>query len=182
MIAAASIEKERRVSAWWLATFLAYPPAGLIAVETIGSIDGVISALAAGALAGAVIGLAQWLVLRVSRITPAWIWRTALGVGIGAAAGALVTDAGTAPGQLAVTGALTGLALGLAQARSMHGRLRQLWPALLTVAWALGWLATWAIGVDVERGYAVPGASGALLIALLSYAGLLLVPWSEDRL
>lgn len=33
-------------------------------------------------------------------------------------------------------------------------------------SWALGWLATWLVIVDIERGHHVFGASGALLVTV----------------
>ena len=35
---------------------------------------------------------------------------------------------------------------------------------MVSGSWGLGWLTTWAIGVDVERGYAVFGSSGAVVV------------------
>jgi hypothetical protein len=39
----------------------------------------------------------------------------------------------------------------------------------------LGWTVTWAFGIDVERGYFVFGASGALVFAALSGLTMLLM-------
>jgi hypothetical protein len=54
------------------------------------------------------------------------------------------------------------------------------WPLLTAAAWSLGRLTTEAIGVDVERRYAVFGAGGALVATALT--GLLAVPATRRRL
>ena len=38
-----------------------------------------------------------------------------------------------------------------------------MWAGAVSAAWALGWAVTTAAGIDVERQYAVFGASGALV-------------------
>ena len=50
----------------WIPTFLAFPLAGLLTIETVGAFDGSASGAAAGLLAGAVIGAGQWLALVVA--------------------------------------------------------------------------------------------------------------------
>lgn len=49
------------------------------------------------------------------------------------------------------------------------------------MAWPLGWTVTWAVGVDVERGYTVFGASGALVFAAITGTAMLLLTrrWSR---
>jgi hypothetical protein len=44
---------------------------------------------------------------------------------------------------------------------------------------ALGWTVTWAVGVDVERGYAVFGSTGALTFAAIT--GLAMLPMLRGR-
>ena len=137
-----------------------------------------------GALAGAVIGAAQWLVLRrYLRVGPEWILATALGVGIGDSFGALLTGAGRGLGALLITGLASGVAVGLLQwGLFLRGRLlvASLWLPVVAIAWLLGWTVTWADGVDVERGYAVFGASGALVFAAVT--GLAMLPCSAAGL
>jgi hypothetical protein len=41
------------------------------------------------------------------------------------------------------------------------------------LAWPVGWTVTWAIGVDVERGYAVFGSAGALVFAAITGVAML---------
>ena len=67
----------------WLPTFLGFPLGGLLAIQTVGSIHSPLSAAVAGALAGAVIGGAQWLALRSSDVRALWIAAMALATAIG---------------------------------------------------------------------------------------------------
>lgn len=167
-----------RFSAFWMVTFLGFPLGGLLAVETVGSIDDVRSGLLAGALAGLVIGTAQFLALRRRvRVGPEWVLTTALGLAVGNAAGTALTDSGTGIADLLVTGVAAGVAVGIAQWLILrrHEPLALLWPLVVAVAWPVGWTATWAIAVDVERGYAMFGASGALVFAAITGAAMVLV-------
>jgi hypothetical protein len=169
---------------WWMLAFLGFPLGGLLALVMVGSVDGVASGALGGALAGAVIGAAQWLVLgRYLRVGPEWIAATALGVAIGDALGALLTGAGTGLGALLITGLATGVALGLLQWRLLRGRvlLAGLWPTVVAIAWPVGWTVTWAAGIDVERGYYVFGASGALVFAAVTGLAMLLILRGRTR-
>jgi hypothetical protein len=170
---------------WWMLAFLAFPLGGWLAFVLVGSVDGALSGALGGALAGAVIGTAQWSALRGHlRVGPGWILATALGVAIGDAVGALLTGAGTNLGALIVTGLATGVAVGLLQwGLALRGRvvLAGLWAPVVAVAWPLGWTAPWAIGVDVERGYYVFGASGALVFAALTGLAMLLMLRGRTR-
>lgn len=166
---------------WWMLAFLGFPIGGLLAIVLVGSVDGAVSGALGGALAGAVIGTAQWLVLRRYprvRVGPEWILATALGVAIGDALGALLTGAGTGLVALLITGLATGVALGLLQwGLALRNRLplASLWPPVVAIAWPLGWTVTWAAGIDVERGYYVFGASGALVFAAITGLAMLLM-------
>ena len=167
---------------WWMLTFLGFPLGGVLALRVVGSIDGAASGALAGALAGAVIGAAQWLVLRrYLSVGPGWVLATALGVAVGDGVGALLTGAGTGIGDLLVTGLATGVAVGLSQWALLRGRVRaaNLWVPV-AVAWPIGWTVTWAVGVDVERGYAVFGSTGALVFAAIT--GLAMLLMLRDRI
>jgi hypothetical protein len=48
------------------------------------------------------------------------------------------------------------------------GAVAFLWAPALAGVWALGWTITSAIGVDVERQYAVFGSSGAVAVTLVT--------------
>jgi hypothetical protein len=168
---------------WWMLTFLGFPLGGVLALLVVGSIDGAASGALAGALAGAVIGAAQWLVLRrYMSVGPAWVLATALGVATGDGVGALLTGAGTGIGDLLIIGAVTGVAVGLLQWALLRWRVRAaiLWVPV-AVAWPIGWTVTWAVGVDVERGYAVFGSTGALVFAAVTGLAMLLILRGRTR-
>jgi hypothetical protein len=172
---------------WWMLAFVGFPLGGFLALMVVGSVEGVVSGALGGALAGAVIGAAQWLVLRRFprvRIGPDWVVVTALGVAIGDALGALLTGAGTGIGALLITGLATGVAVGLLQwGLVLRGRLlrARLWPLVVAIAWPVGWTVTWAFGIDVERGYYVFGASGALVFAAITGLAMLLMLRGRTR-
>jgi hypothetical protein len=169
---------------WWMLAFLGFPIGGELALVVVGPVEGAASGALGGALAGAVIGAAQWLVLRrYLRVGPEWILATALGVAIGDALGALLTGAGTGIGALLITGLATGVAVGLLQWWLLRGRvlLTGLWPPVVAIAWPVGWAVTWAFGIDVERGYYMFGASGALVFAALTGLAMLLMLRGRTR-
>jgi len=165
--------------------FLGFLLGGLLAPVLVGPVQGALSGALGGALAGTVIGAAQWLVLRrYMRVGPAWILATASGVAIGDAFGALLTGAGTGIGALLITGLASGVAVGLLQwGLFLQGRLMVAnpWAPVVAIAWPLGWTVTWAIGVDVERGYYVFGASGALVVAALTALAMLFMLRGRTR-
>jgi len=164
-------------------TFLGFPLGGVVALLVVGSIEGAATGAFAGALAGMVIGAAQWLVLRrYLSLEPWWIVATALGVAIGDGVGALLTGVGTEIGDLLVTGLVTGVAVGVSQWALLRGRVwgANLW-LLAAVAWPIGWTVTWAVGVDVERSYAVFGSTGALVFAVITGLAMLLMLRDRTR-
>jgi hypothetical protein len=170
---------------WWMLGFLGFPLGGLLAFVVVGSVEGVVSGALGGALAGAGIGAAQWLVLRrYMRVGPEWILATALGVAIGDALGAVLTGAGTGIGALLIIGLATGVAVGLLQwALVLRGRLLRdrLGPPVVAIAWPVGWTVTWAFGIDVERGFLVFGASGALVFAAITGLAMFLMLRGRTR-
>jgi len=102
---------------------------------------------------------------------PRVVAATGIGLAAGLGLGAATVGYGTGAGDLAVQGAICGLAVGTAQALVLSARLgglSVLWPPLLAALWALGWTITTAIGVDVESRYTVFGSSGALTVTVLT--------------
>jgi hypothetical protein len=164
------------VWAWPLAILVGFPIGGYIANLIVGPVDSVGPALAGGLLAGAVIGAAQWYVLR--QIVPwAWIVATSVGMAAGLTVGAALADYGTSRADLLIMGAGTGLGVGglqalvLARARVSGAAW---WAAAYPPAWALGWLVTsYVITTNVDEQFTNFGASGSLLFGILT--GLLLV-------
>jgi hypothetical protein len=157
----------------WIVGFVSFPLGGLTATAIAGRIDDPGAALIGGAAVGLVLGAGQVLAARGRLDARRWIPATAVGSAAGLLLGAATVDYGTSLPALAAMGALTGLAVGPAQALALDpGRARWLWAAAQPVLWAAGWTVTALAGIDVERQYAVFGATGALTFMLLS--GLLL--------
>ena len=99
----------------WVATLVAFPIAGLAGRAVAGPVDTVWTAALAGAIAGAVIGAAQWLALRRIGADLRWIAATAVGLAVGLAVAFAIFGYGDTVGDLAVVGAVTGLGIGIAQ-------------------------------------------------------------------
>ena len=182
----------------WIPTFLGFPLGGFLAIETVGSMHDVPTAAAGGLVAGAAIGAAQWLALRPRGAGPGWAVATALAGAAGTALAAAVTGAGHELGDVLAAGAITGAAVGAAQApllarlaaaphasapqraasdatgrhaaasRTSAPRVAAAWIATTAAGWTLGWLATFLTIVDIERGYHVFGSSGAITATLLT--------------
>jgi hypothetical protein len=158
----------------WTAGFLAFPLAGLAGTAVAGRVDSPLAALGGGAVAGLVIGAGQTLVSR-RRLDPVrWVPATGIGMGLGLLLGAVTVGYETSLADLALTGALTGLVLGPAQALALPRatRLRWLWAAAMPVLWAAGWTVTTLGGISVDEQFTVFGAYGAVTFSALS--GLLL--------
>jgi hypothetical protein len=154
----------------WLPSFLGFPIGGLVAHLIAGPVDGVAAALSGGAISGVILGAAQAWGLGWTG-TDARRWTIATGVGFagGIAIGAGAVDYGTTMADFALQGALCGLAVGGAQAVVLRAWLAGhavLWAPALSALWALGWVVSTAIGVDVDRQWTVFGASGAITVTL----------------
>jgi hypothetical protein len=157
--------------AWPVAILVGFPIGGLVANVIVGKIDSVGAALAGGLIAGAIIGAAQWLALR-SLVPWVWIVATSVGMAAGLTAGAALVDYGISRGDLALMGAVTGLAVGGLQAflLARRGSGALWWVAVNPPAWALAWfVTTFVITRNVKEHFAVFGASGALVFALLTW-------------
>jgi hypothetical protein len=155
----------------WLPTFIAFPLGGLLAMGTVGSLTGPVSAAAGGLLAGAVIGAGQWLALRADGVGRRWAVYTAGAMAGGTALATAVTGAGTELADLMLTGLVAGAAVGAAQSTLLgRGRLvAAAWTAVTAASWSLGWLVTWAVvGLNADRGFFVFGSSGALVVTVLT--------------
>jgi hypothetical protein len=168
-----------RLLLWMASGLVAFPLAG-VAARVVGTVDGLFVALAAGAIAGTVIGTGQWLVLRGIGVDARWIAATAAGFAGGMAVGLATVGYGTGTTRLVAVGAMSGLGVGIAQWPLLRDRVRAsvAWIPAIAGLWALGWTVSTAIGVDLQR-WAVFGASGAITVAVLSGA-LLWVLRQED--
>jgi hypothetical protein len=150
----------------WLLTFLAFPIGGLLAFETVGSVTNAGTAAAAGLLAGAVIGTGQWLALRSKGIDLRWPLVTAAAMAAGSALAAVATHAGTDVPDLILTGAVTGTAVGIAQATVLGSRK---WATVTAASWALAWLiSAGVLAQQADEGFVVFGSSGALVATVLT--------------
>ena len=161
----------RRFWLLWLPTFLGFPLGGLAASLIIGPIQTPLEALTGGALAGAFVGLAQWLALRpLLGVRPVWVAATGVGLAFGLALGVGLFGTGTDVPELLARGFVTGLGVGAAQAFILRKHLSvSLWTLTVGLLWALAWPITGlVIAQNIGNNYAVFGASGALFFTALS--------------
>jgi hypothetical protein len=168
---------------WWMLAFLGFPLGGLPAHAGL-TVDDALTGAIAGAVAGGAIGAAQWLVLRrYLKVGVEWVAATSLAMALGLAVGAFLTDAETEIEDLLMSGAYTGLAVGLAQWALLKGKVQAafLWVPVIVAAWPLGWTVTWAFGIDVEARYAVFGSSGALVFSATTGAVMWFLLRSAER-
>jgi hypothetical protein len=152
----------------WLVSFTGFPLGGLL-VFALFPVDGVWSALAGGALAGAVLGAVQWACGRPLGLPPSWVAATSAGLALGSGLAALLAGTGPDLSRLVLFGAVAGAVVGVAQGLSLTREPLQVaaWSAVVAGAWAVGWAVTTSIGVDVERGYVLFGSSGAVVATAL---------------
>ena len=177
--------QQRIFPGWrWVAVALAFPIAGFIGWKVDGRVNAVDAALVGGALTGAGLGAVQWWAAdgALGRAA-AWIGASTVGYAGGLAAGAALAGYDTNLGALALMGLVSGAVLGGAQGLLLaHGGYRGLalvWAVAMPALFALGWIATSAVGVSVENQFTVFGAAGAILFMLLS--GLLLTRFTPAR-
>ncbi|MFC5831792.1 hypothetical protein [Nonomuraea insulae] len=171
----------RRAATRWMATFLGIPLAGYAGWLVSGPVDSAGAALLSGAITGAALGAVQaWGLGRNRPSAAAWIAATTLGLMAGLGIGATMVDYDTSLTALVVQGAISGLAVGLAQALVLLPRLGVValaWPPALAAIWAAGWAVSTAIGVDVDQQFVIYGASGALVVTALT----LVLPLALNR-
>lgn len=168
----------------WMITSLGFPFGGVLALSLGGPMDNVVSAALGGLLAGAVVGGAQWLVLRnYFGIDFVWALATASGLALGNTVGLILTNSGRGIGDLLIVGVVAGFTVGTAQWALLRERLSLAgaWVPVLALAWPLGWTTTWSIGVDVTIGYPVFGAIGALVFAAITGATLMFLVRNLSR-
>ena len=156
----------------WGVAFVGFPIGGSAAYLLLGPVEAVGAAAMGGAVTGAAIGAAQWLVLRRRLpLSALWVAATAAGMAVGMTLGQVLLGDDTAtaaaapartcsPGQLSASRRLSCCAASC--------RRRSIWAAVVTVGWALAWAVTAAFGVDLARKWAVFGSSGALVFQLVT--------------
>jgi hypothetical protein len=158
---------------FWLLAFLSFPIAGLLA-NLVGSVTSPVRAILAGAIAGATLGLVQWLILKSRLPLPpiGWVVDTSVGIAVGLAISTVLLGSETAGNELLWRGAITGLCIGIAQWLILRQVLplpqSVIWIGVVAVGWALGWFVTRAAGIDLGPKWSVFGVSGALTFQLLT--------------
>jgi hypothetical protein len=160
----------RTFFSWVGLNLLGFPLAGLLGHTVAGPVDSVMPALIGGALTGAGIGLAQWLVLRRNLdMGPEWIVATSAALAVGLTIGAMTVGYETTMSQLAIMGAISGAAVGIAQGLLFRDKfsLWHTWMVAMPVLWALGWATSVTI-INEAQQFTVFGASGTLVFGILS--------------
>jgi hypothetical protein len=117
-----------RFRAGWGLAFLGFPLGGLAATALVGGVTTPLDGAIGGAATGAVVGLAQWLVLRRRlSLTPWWIAATAAGMGAGLALGIALQGTDIAGITLPLRGLVTGAGIGIAQFALLRGSTARAW-------------------------------------------------------
>jgi hypothetical protein len=162
----------RRMWLWPVAILVSLPIGGLVADLVVDGVDSVGAALAGGLITGAVIGAAEWFALR-QWVSGLWIPATIAGMAVGLVAGAALVDYGIHRGDLAVMGAVNGVAVGVLQALVLarHRIPGALWWAVANPpAWALGWfVSSYVISRNIDERFPIFGASGAIVFGPLTW-------------
>jgi len=162
----------RRMWLWPVAILVSFPIGGYIADLVVDGVDSVGAALVGGLIVGAIIGAAEWFVLR-QRVSWLWIPATTVGMAVGLIAGAALVDYGIGRGDLALMGAVNGLAVGVMQALVLarHRIPGAIWWAVANPpAWALGWfVSSYVIARNIDERFPIFGASGAIVFGVLTW-------------
>jgi hypothetical protein len=114
---------------------------------------------------------AEWFALR-QRVSWLWIPATTAGMAVGLVAGAALVDYGIDRGDLALMGAVNGVAVGVMQAlvlarHRIPGAFS--WAVANPPAWALGWfVSSYVIARNIDERFPIFGASGAIVFGLLT--------------
>lgn len=157
----------------WVATFVGFPLAGVTARAAAGNIDAASAAAVGGLVGGVALGAVQaWIGGVEADARVRWAAATAAGLGAGLTAGAALVGYRTDTASLVAMGAVSGAGVGIAQAIAMPPRTsdRIAWAVATPALWAAGWLITSQVIVDADRQHAMFGASGAVVVAILSGA------------
>ncbi len=149
----------------WILLGLSFPIGGLIVWTALGPVTTPGLALAGGAVAGIVIGAAEAVALRLP--VARWTLATALGLAVGSLLAAIVGPL-LGPGILGtiVTTLISGVATAAAQLVAGPPLARPLWLLARTGVWVVGWVVSLFLAINVEQGFIVFGATGALVFAV----------------
>jgi hypothetical protein len=167
-----SPSRPSRLWLWPVAIVVSLPVGGEIADLVVDGVDSMGAALVGGLIVGAVVGGAEWLALR-QRVSWLWVPATIVGIALGLVAGAAIVDYGVDRGDLALMGAVCGLAVGITQALVLaRDRIPGAWwwAVANPPAWALGWLvSSYVISRNIDERFPIFGASGAIVFGLLTW-------------
>ena len=167
-----------RLALLWVIAFVAFPLGGVLAQIATGGISDTGRALAGGAIVGATLGLAQFLILRnVLPLSPLWIAASSLGLGAGLALATLWLGTATDGSVLLWRALIAGAGLGVAQylvLRPMFAH-SEIWLVTVTLGWVAGWFITRGIGVDLTPRWANFGSAGAITFQILTGGALLIM-------
>ena len=166
------VSTARRLWLWPVAILVSLPIGGYLADLVVDGVDSVGAALVGGLIVGAVIGAAEWFVLR-QWVSSLWIPATIVGMVVGLVAGAALVDYGIDRADLVLMGAVNGLAVGVMQTLVLarHRIPGAFWWAVANPpAWALGWfVSSYVISRNIDERFPIFGASGAIVFGLLTW-------------
>ena len=182
------VQKLATSSSWlfwlfWALAFLGFPIGGFLANILVGPVTTTARAVLAGAITGAIIGLAQWFVLQSSLpLSIWWVIATSGGMALGLGLGVALFGSEMSGNDLLWRAVLTGLSIGLAQWLILGPILPQsaIWIAVIALGWVVGWFITRSAGIDLTPKWPVFGASGALTFQFLTGLALYFLLRSSD--
>jgi hypothetical protein len=149
----------------WILLGLSFPIGGFIVWTALGPVTNPGLALGGGIVAGLVIGTAEAFALRLP--VARWAVATAVGLGVGSLLAALAAPL-LGPGILGtiVTALVSGVVTAATQLLAGPPLARPLWLVVRTAAWVVAWVVSLFVAINVEQGFIVFGASGALVFAV----------------
>jgi hypothetical protein len=166
------VSTARSIWLWPVAILVSLPIGGYIADLAVDGVDSGGAALVGGLIVGAVMGAAEWFALR-RWVSWLWIPATIVGMALGLVAGAALVDYGIDRADLALMGAVNGLAVGVMQAMVLAGRRIPgafWWAVANPPAWALGWfVSSYVISRNIDERFPIFGASGAIVFGVLTW-------------
>lgn len=156
---------------FWALAFLGFPIGGLFSNIIVGPITTTVRAVMAGAITGAIVGLAQWFVLQSRLPLPIWwVIATSVGMALGLGLGVALLGSEMSGNELLWRAAITGLCIGMAQWLVLRPILPQsaIWMVIIALSWVVGWFITRSAGIDLTFKWSVFGSTGAWAFQFLT--------------